>query len=101
MFTGALHPVEFMILVSQLPPESRFVAKAGDAGYWSVTDHLLANLIDAVNLNTHVVTAANSKRAPKPPKPFPRPGKTRSRGQGVFAALARKAHLGTGLTSKD
>lgn len=41
---------------------------------WSVESHLLAGLIDAVNQTTWMVAAANSKRPPARPKPFPRPG---------------------------
>lgn len=50
--------------ISEIPAEGRI---------WDVNTYMLANLLDAVKeLDWHLV-AANSKRPPRPPKPFKRP----------------------------
>jgi hypothetical protein len=68
----------------------------GDIAAWSVTDHLLANVID-------LLQAANWQRGGKgaPPKPFPRPvptanrsGKTIAEAKAWFASKYRKASHG-------
>lgn len=42
---------------------------------WSQETHMLANVVDALQTLTWVEVAKASKRAPKRPKPIPRPGK--------------------------
>lgn len=44
-----------------------------EARHWSVDTYMLANVIDAIQASDWHFIAANSKHAPKPPKPFPRP----------------------------
>jgi len=67
----------FESLVKNLPRESRTVQKiVGERVSWGESEHLLASLIDAVQLNSWI--AANvytpaSKRSPVPER-FPRPG---------------------------
>lgn len=50
--------------ISEVPRESRG---------WDINTYMLANVVDALMaLDWHFI-AANSKRPPKPPKPFARP----------------------------
>lgn len=42
---------------------------------WDVDRYFLAQLIDSVNRVAYVVSAVNSKRKPKAPKPTPRPSR--------------------------
>lgn len=44
-----------------------------EARAWNVNTWMLANVLDAVAHLDWVTIAANSKHAPKPPKPFARP----------------------------
>lgn len=60
---------------------------------WDVIAYQLANLIDAVNNNTYVLTAANSKKKPKQPKPTYRPTKDTRQSNNMFRTqleLAKK-----------
>jgi len=41
---------------------------------WSITDYLLASVVDAVHVNTWVLQQVNSKTKVKPPTPLRRPG---------------------------
>lgn len=72
-------PQRMLLLIRQLPLESRTVAKLrGGEQFdgWGIDRYLTAQLIDAVNGVNHSVVAANSKKKPKAPKPVPRPNKT-------------------------
>lgn len=63
--------------MKQLPDRSRVVAASqGGSEYrgWTFDRHLLAAILDALNINTHAFVSANSKRKVKSPKPVPRPG---------------------------
>lgn len=44
-----------------------------EARMWDMNTYMLANIIDAVQAMDWHLIAANSKRPPKPPKPFKRP----------------------------
>jgi hypothetical protein len=57
---------------------------------WGIHEYLTASLIDSVNDVAYAVVAANSKKKPKAPQPFPRPEQTVNsrRGAGSFAAMA-------------
>lgn len=44
-----------------------------EARLWGMDTYMLANVIDAIQAMDWHLIAANSKRPPKPPKPFPRP----------------------------
>lgn len=87
-----LSPVYLLELITQLPPESRFAALHATAGKetvgWGVTDYLLANVFDAIQHNTYVLTAANSKNKPKLPEPLPRPGDKVHKKNNQFEAIA-------------
>lgn len=62
--------------VEHLPEDSATVA-ALRGGHehraWTSAAHLLASVVDAVQVNTWTTIAAHSKRRPKPPTPLPRP----------------------------
>jgi hypothetical protein len=64
------------VLTSQLPAESRIARALNEHLEWSTTDHLLATVIDAIQINTWVLASAHSdpKKSPKKPEPLERPG---------------------------
>lgn len=61
----------------QLPPLNRISRAVLEiepgTEVWKSTEPLIADLIDAVNYNTYVLTQSNSKQRVKQPKPYPRP----------------------------
>lgn len=66
---------------------SRFVAQMqGGEQYqeWNLMAYQMANILDAINNNTYVLAAANSKRKPKAPKPAYRPVKEKAKTQNAF-----------------
>ena len=74
------------VLLNHLPRESAYVqAVVGDTARWGDTEHLLAGLIDVVQVGNYYtqVLASNRqfKEAPKPPPVFPRPGDKPDRGK--------------------
>lgn len=80
--------------MEKLPPESSFMtALRGGAEWigWDRNSDLLAHLIDSVRVLTWYFVSVNSKKAPKKPEPFPRPGeeerKPESRPNPLLAAL--------------
>jgi len=69
-----LSPRRVWVLLSNMPAGA--VPQWTDsAAAWSVESHLLATLLDAVNMLTWVQVAKASKRKPKQPKPVDRPGR--------------------------
>lgn len=80
---SGLSPKQILVLIKQLSPASRTVAVLRGGGLflgWDADRYMLATLIDAVQMCTHAVIAANSgKKKPKAPKPFPRPEATKKR----------------------
>jgi hypothetical protein len=67
------------VLLRYLPRESSFVqAVAGETARWGNTEHLLAGLIDVVQVGNYLTEVLASNRQirgePKPPKPIRRPG---------------------------
>lgn len=63
------------VLVERLPREALTVrARFGEVVDWGPVEHLLADVFDAVQQSTWVLTAANSKKRPKPPRLRQRPG---------------------------
>lgn len=76
---GRLSPRLVLALIRQLPIDSAFVtASRGGAEYvgWDRHSYLLADLYDAINLNTLILMRANSDKPKKvkPFPPYPRPG---------------------------
>jgi len=73
-----LSPAQIIVLIRQLPLESRSVAlRRGGEDFvgWGIDRYMFAQLIDAVQMTTHAVAQSNSKRKIKAPKPVYRPGK--------------------------
>lgn len=68
LYRGELSPRKAQVLAINLPPGSMTWQEMGVDHAWSVTDHLLAQAVDALN-------AANWQRAGqgKQPDPIPRP----------------------------
>lgn len=66
----------FRVLLFHLPRESLFMqATLGEPARWSVTDYLLAHVIDAVNRVVHILASVYRGKGPRPKFiPFPRPG---------------------------
>lgn len=76
-FDGSLSVGEAAILTRQLPHTSRTMsAVQGGAEYlgWDVQTHLLAALVDSVNVSNYMFAKVNSKKRVKAPAPVPRPG---------------------------
>lgn len=63
--------------VTRLPVDSEVLNDMAniprEARTWDKNTYMLANIFDAVAHLDWVTIASNSKHAPKPPKPFPRP----------------------------
>lgn len=81
---GGYSPRTILVLIRQLPPESRTVAamRGGEQFHgWGADRYLLANVVDAINYNTYALVSANAKRKPKAPVPTERPSKTPKRGR--------------------
>lgn len=77
MWRGKLTPRKVDVLIRGLPPDSatRMAMNEGEP-LWGRTDHILADLVDAMNSNTWVLAnheAAKKDRSPFP-EPYPRPG---------------------------
>lgn len=73
---------EVILLIRGLKPGSRFVAyvQGGEQFQdWDVAAYQRANILDAIQHNTYVLTAANAKRKPKAPKPAYRPSKGKAK----------------------
>lgn len=80
-------PIEILLLIRGLKIGTRFMAEmqGGDSfQQWDLMAYQMANVIDAINNNTYVLTSANSKRKPKAPKPSYRPSKTKAKPQNAF-----------------
>lgn len=58
-------------MVTGLPPDSATLLAVN--GGWTLTDHLMANVIDLLQVNNWQRTK-DGQKGNRPPKPFPRPG---------------------------
>lgn len=66
------------LLLHHLPRESSYVqAVVGTEARWGDTEHLLATLIDSVQVTNYLTGQAHFKSKPTPPKPITRPGDVR------------------------
>jgi hypothetical protein len=63
-------------LLRSLPDEAAFRRSAGVERPWTLTEHLLASVVDAVRVADHRNIQIRTKRRLAPPKPIPRPGAT-------------------------
>jgi hypothetical protein len=76
-FDGSLPVWEAAILTRQLPLTSRTIAAVqGGKEYlgWDVNTHLMATLVDLLQVNNFMFAKVNSKKRVKAPTPIPRPG---------------------------
>lgn len=72
------------VLLHRLPPGAWNVEDSPHS--WSTETWMLANIVDALNQVAWIVLATNSKKRPKRPKPFPRPGVKQKKG-GLAGAM--------------
>lgn len=73
-------PRMLLVRLLELPDTSALAASIrGEPRGWGTDRHLFATLVDAIQANTWVLTAANSKKKPRRPKPVPRPGRSKRR----------------------
>lgn len=90
---GGYSQKEILSLIVNLPVESRFISvERGGLEYWgwSVTQYLLAALIDTVNDNTIVsARVAGAKRAKQAPR-FYRPDVQKKKKTNQFRAIAAR-----------
>ena len=62
-------------LIEQLPRESRFArVTIGEKARWGDTEHLLATVIDVLQISNWLYTSAHSKNRVPQPQRLPRPG---------------------------
>jgi hypothetical protein len=65
-------------LVRHLPPDSAFArARDAEAAQWTLTDHLLAAVVDHLAIANWMYASVNrdeDAEPPDPPVPVPRPG---------------------------
>ena len=99
---GGLSPRRVLWWVEHLPEDSATVA-ALRGGHehraWTSAAHLLASVVDAVQVNTWTTVAAHAKRRPKPPTPLPRPTSPSRRAARVVTVAeiaAQQEHTGRG-----
>ena len=85
---------EALVLIRQLPPESLFFCAMHklQGTPWTSTDHFLAGVIDALNVNTFATIKVGGGK-PKKPQLITRPGRKTNKGGGLFASMARAAHF--------
>jgi len=81
------------VLLSQLPQQARTLRLIDEAAEWSTTDYLLAAVIDHVAWNTWVLSAVNSKTAPRKPEPVERPGGRKKPTQPISSGLSVASFL--------
>ena len=67
----------WVVVQGAQPGSAVFRARSAGGAGWSQSDYINADLIDATNRVAYYVHATRSKTRVKPPKPYPRPGKTR------------------------
>lgn len=77
--TGDLSPRRLRVLIQGLPVTSRLMRAAGtkedrEAVQWTLTDHLLAAVLDASNIANWQRANAGKKTPGRKPRPTPRPG---------------------------
>ncbi|PPK63527.1 hypothetical protein V5P93_000418 [Actinokineospora auranticolor] len=100
LWHGTLTPRRVLWLIEHLPEDSAAVAAlrgGSEHRAWTATTHLLATVVDAVQLGTWTTVAANSRRRPRPPAPMPRPTQPRRRAGRVVTVAeiaARQQHPG-------
>lgn len=77
-YRGELSSRRLATLVRQLPRDSAFrLAQEGEAAQWSLTDHLLAAVVDHLAIANWMFACVNrdeDEAPPEPPQPVPRPG---------------------------
>ncbi|MGW0535637.1 hypothetical protein [Streptomyces sp. NPDC003032] len=75
---GELSSRRLAVLVRHLPRDSAFrSAHDGEAAEWSLTDHLLAAVVDHLAIANWMFASVNrdeDEAAPEAPQPVPRPG---------------------------
>ncbi|MEU2231366.1 hypothetical protein [Streptomyces vietnamensis] len=74
-----------MVMIKHLPAEGAVQREIhGESAEWSLSDHLLAAVVDhlaAANWMFQCVNSSEDDETPDPPKPVPRPGLTDEDGQ--------------------
>ena len=62
-------------MLALLPPDSFYAqATVGEQATWGVTDHLLATVVDVLNVSNWLYVSAHSKSKVTPPIRMQRPG---------------------------
>lgn len=77
-YRGELSSRRLAVLVRHLPRDSAFrLAHEGEGAQWSLTDHLLAAVVDHLAIANWMFASVNrdeDEPAPEAPQPVPRPG---------------------------
>ena len=77
MVTGKYSPKYVLMLLESLPQESRLITRlrGGDEYLgWDRHAYILADLVDSIQGLSHLYVTAHTKKKPKEPAPYPRPG---------------------------
>lgn len=89
LYRGTLSPRKVLVLIEHLPPGAALWNETGGDSAWTLETHLLANVLDAVNVSNWI--AAGGKQSSKP-KPIARPDellKKRKHHEAIEANLKR------------
>lgn len=102
MHRGKLSWRRVKVLIAGLPPEAALFRKMDGMGGWTLTDHLLASVIDGLGVvayNSLVGPHADPRRLRriKPPATFPRPTTTHRRQRRKATSEDLKAMFGGGV----
>ena len=94
VFTAKVSPKWLLMLITQLPPGSRFyAARRGGAQFrgWDEDRYLMAAIVNSIRVLQWTYVAAHSKRKPPEPDmvPIPDVEKKRKDGPGSFAHTAK------------
>lgn len=91
--TPALSWRKLIGLVERLPSSALTVQATQPAARWGDTEHLLADVFDAVMGVQWTLAAVNSKRKPKQPRPHPRPTDAPAKRAGAAVPVDRMREI--------
>lgn len=94
----SISPRMLLARLKSLPDTSALHASVrGEPRGWGGDRHLLATVIDAIQVNTWITKAASTKRKPRKPKPIKRPKQKKQQTVMTVADLVRRGeHGGSG-----
>lgn len=94
---GACSPRRAWVLAQHLPREARVTRAIDEEATWGAQEHLLANVVDLLQLSNWLYIAAHTGekgRPPKKPEPLRRPGEQKQNKQIASGGKALSSLLG-------